>query len=52
VSLANFLDTLIDYPNSKEYVFTMFERLRTMEIISEEMEAKYRQHVKNLENDY
>jgi hypothetical protein len=27
VSLANFIDTLIDYPNSREYAFDMFDRL-------------------------
>jgi hypothetical protein len=27
VSLANFIDTLIDYPNSREYAFGMFDRL-------------------------
>lgn len=27
VSMSNFLDTLIDYPNSKDYAFQMLERL-------------------------
>ena len=25
--MSNFLDTLIDYPNSKDYAFQMLERL-------------------------
>lgn len=51
VSLANFSDTLIDYPNSKGYAFRMFAKLRELGVVSEELEAKYRRHVEKLEND-
>ena len=50
VSLANFLDTLIDYPNSRVYAFEMFDRLGALGILSPEMIAKYKQHVENLEH--
>lgn len=50
VSLANFIDTLIDYPKSREYAFQMFDRLGQLGVLKQEMIAKYKQHVDNLEN--
>jgi hypothetical protein len=50
VSLANFIDTMIDYPRSKEYAFEMFDRLEGMNILTREQLAKYKLHVQNLEN--
>ena len=35
VSMANFLDAMIDYPKSKEYAFVMFERLEKIQLISQ-----------------
>jgi hypothetical protein len=50
VALANFIDTMIDYPRSKEYSFEMFDKLGTLGILTEDQIAKYKQHVLNLEN--
>jgi len=53
VSMANFLDMLIDYPNSKDYAFGVFEKLNEMELLSADLVSKYKQHVENLQNvDY
>ena len=49
VSLANFIDTMIDYPNAKEYSFDMFEKLAEIGILTKEMIEKYRKHVENLQ---
>jgi hypothetical protein len=46
--LANFIDTLIDYPNAKDYSFMMFERLGEIGILHKVMIEKYKQHVENL----
>jgi hypothetical protein len=46
VALANFLDTLIDYPMSKEYAFAMFERLGTLGVMQKI--DSYKQHVEML----
>lgn len=48
MSLANFLDTLIDYPNSTKYSFQMFEKLHNLGILNSEMVEKYKKHVENL----
>ena len=42
VSMVNFCDMLIDYPNSKDYAFSMFEKLCEMELLSAEMLPKYK----------
>lgn len=34
VSLANFIDMMIDYPNSKIYAFTMFDKMQEMGVMS------------------
>jgi len=39
---------LIDYPRAKDYAFEMFEKLHELELLSEEMLSKYKQHVINL----
>ena len=49
VSLANFIDTLIDYPKSREYAFEMFERLGSLGILEADKINNYRQHVENLD---
>jgi hypothetical protein len=48
VSLANFIDSVIDYPNAKQYAIMMFERLGQLGILSNEMIERYKQHVVNL----
>jgi len=48
VSLANFIDTLIDYPNSLNYSFQLFEKLKELGILNEEKLEKYKQHVTQL----
>jgi len=50
VSLANFIDTIIDYPQSREYAFEMFDRLGLLGIIKEDMIDKYKTHVDNIQN--
>jgi len=36
VSIANFLDMLIDYPNSKQYANDMFDKLLTMGVMTQD----------------
>ena len=50
VSLANFIDTIIDYPQSRDYAFEMFDRLGALGIIKEDMIDKYKTHVDNIQN--
>ena len=40
--MARFVDTLIDYPNSKEYAFIMFDRLGDLGILAGDMIEKYK----------
>ena len=49
VAMANFLDSLIDYPNSKMYVFGVFEKMQTLKLFNEKQVKNYTQHVENLE---
>lgn len=50
VSLANFVDMLIDYPNSKLYAFQMFDKLTEMGVMTADQNNKYKQHCEDLEN--
>lgn len=50
VSLANFIDTMIDYPNSKEYAYGMFDKLQEMAVMSADQNSRYKQHIQDLEN--
>jgi hypothetical protein len=52
VSLANFIDTLIDYPKSREYSQELFGRLGTLGILHHEQVKKYKAHVENLVKSY
>lgn len=36
VSLANFIDMLIDYPNSKRYAFDLFDKLEGMGVMTKD----------------
>lgn len=49
VSLANFIDTLIDYPMSRVYAGELFERLGDKGVLQQEQIRNYRLHVENLE---
>jgi len=49
VSLANFIDTLIDYPMSRKYALEIFSRLGDLKILQADQIEKYRQHVDNLD---
>ena len=49
VSMANFLDSMIDYPNSKMYVFGLFDKLNELGILNSVQLEKYKTHVENLE---
>ena len=42
VSLANFADICIDYPNAKEYAFQMFDSLESLNLLTSENVFKYR----------
>lgn len=48
VSLAHFHDTLIDYPNSRDYCVQLFERMRDAELMTEEQVGTYTKHIDNL----
>ena len=50
VSLANFIDTLIDYPMSRVYALEVFTRLAELNILQAEQIEKYRLHVDNLDD--
>lgn len=50
VSLANFVDMLIDYPNSKLYAYDLFDKLTTMQVMTSDQNSRYKQHCENLEN--
>lgn len=49
MSLANFIDTMIDYPMAKEYSFEMFDKLGELKIITSEQIETYKKHIHNLE---
>jgi hypothetical protein len=49
VSLANFIDTLIDYPMSRIYAGELFDRLGEKGVLQEEQIKNYKLHVENLE---
>ena len=53
VSLANFIDTMIDYPNSKDYAFQMFEKFGSdnLQILKTDMIPKYKKHVEHLQDE-
>ncbi len=50
VSLANFVDMLIDYPNSKIYAFDLFDKLVAIDVMTAEQCARYKQHLQNIED--
>ena len=47
--MANFVDTIIDYPNSPLYVEQLFKRMQEVEVLTEAQVAPYRQHIANVE---
>lgn len=51
MSLANFIDTLIDYPNAKDYAFIVLDKLGDLKILAPDMIDKYKKHVENLQSD-
>lgn len=54
VSMTNFLDTMIDYPNAKQYASGLFKKLHELELLTEQEVKNYEAHVANLEkfDDY
>ena len=50
MSLANFIDTLIDYPMSRIYAGELFDRLGEKGILQEDQIKNYKLHVENLED--
>jgi len=51
VSLANYIDTVIDYPNAKIYAFMLLDKLVELKIVAPDMIDKYKKHVENLQSD-
>ena len=49
VSLSNFIDMLIDYPNSKTYAGGMLDKLLLINLIDIDQLTRYKQHIENLE---
>lgn len=45
------MDTLIDYPGSKQYVFWLLEQLKECGLMDPEMEARYKKHVEKVAAD-
>ena len=48
--MANFVDMMIDYPNSKQYAYGMFDKLTEMGVMTDDQNSKYKQHCENLED--
>ncbi len=47
--MANFVDTIIDYPNSKIYVQQLVERMKTINALSSKQASNYMQHIEDIE---
>ena len=48
--MTNFVDMLIDYPNSKVYASDMFDKLLEMGVMTKDQNQLYKQHIQNLDN--
>lgn len=48
--MSNFVDMLIDYPNSKVYASDMFDKLLEMGVMTKDQNQLYKQHIQNLDN--
>lgn len=48
--MANLVDTIIDYPNSKIYIEQLCERMLELKCLTEQQVGLYRQHTENIEN--
>ena len=49
VAIANFVDTIIDYPNSKIYIEQLFLRMKEFDLLTTKQLQNYRLHIENLE---
>jgi len=49
VAMARFVDTIIDYPNSKLYVKELVEKLVEMQMLTEKQAVNYKLHLENIE---
>ena len=47
--MANFVDILIDYPNSKIYIEQLFQRLLRIEVLTDKQVTNYWLHIENVE---
>jgi len=47
--MANFVDILIDYPNSKIYIEHLFARMTQEDLLTDKQVANYRLHIENVE---
>ena len=45
VVLTRFIDTLVDYPNSKSYLFRFLNSLAGLGILDSERVDRYKEHV-------
>lgn len=49
VVLTGFIDTLVDYPSAKNYLFRFLNSLAGLGILDSERVDRYKQHVEQLE---
>jgi len=51
VCVANLPDLVIDYANAAKYAVELIVKAKNYGILSQDEEDKYKDHIKNLEND-
>ena len=49
MSIANYFDTVIDYPMSRAYVEQLCQRFKELEVLSEQRVEEYKAHLENVE---
>jgi hypothetical protein len=49
--MANIVDTIIDYPNSKIYVEQLCQQMKALEVLTEQQVINYRLHIVKVAND-
>ena len=47
--MARFVDTIIDYPNSKLYATELVERMEQTSVLTAEQATNYRLHIAHIE---
>ena len=49
VAMANFLDTIIDYPNSKIYAEQLIQRMEEIKVLTASQVKNYSMHIDHVE---